>query len=288
MRLPTYSQDITENDPRSQLRALVQQCGALPALPGAIGAILDLAGDVNSSLDDLEKAIVCDLSCAARVLQTANSAFYGSGRAVTSIRRAILLLGFNLIREITLSLPAFDSLLTCDADEIAAITGLSLHSRAVGALCRRIAYDVPSIDADLAFCAGLLHDLGRVVLLHLFPKEYSQCLIQLEETSDHNLIQIERELLGVSHTEAGFWLAEAWHLPSPLVRIIARHHHTHSTHPLVMVVVLADHIVKTQHIGLTDGQCSIDNLRRIARTLNLSTRHLDQYTIYIQTEIDRV
>jgi HD-like signal output (HDOD) protein len=166
---------------RVQIRALLQNYKEIPTVPSVVETVTALTADVNCSLAALEAAIKIDQSCVARLLQVANSAFYGSGvnRTVTSVRRAILMFGFNAVQNITLSLTAFDCFRTQNAAEIATVHAIRLHSVAVANLAQRIAQTSPcDLDPELAYCAGLLHDLGRVVLLHLFPQEYHQLLTQ--------------------------------------------------------------------------------------------------------------
>jgi HD-like signal output (HDOD) protein len=288
MRLPTNLQEFAEHDIRNHIRVLVQGCEDLPTIPATIEVILTLVDDINTSLDELETAIMHDLSCTVRVLQMANSVFYGSRLVVTSVRRAILLLGFNTIKNIAMHLPVFGSFLTHNTSEIAAINRLWLHNLAVATLSRRIAVDLcwSRLQADLAFCAGLLHDLGRVVLLHLFPEASHQVLSQIERDPEGDLLTVELRTFHVTHAQVGRWFAEAWHLPAPLLQTIAYHHHSHVDDPLVMTVMLADYIVRTQSIGSTEGHHLLSKPHRFAKTLNLPPRYIEQYGAYIQIEAD--
>jgi putative nucleotidyltransferase with HDIG domain len=290
MNLLTTLQDFAEDDIRTQIRIRVQRCDNLPSIPRVIDTIVSLVEDINASLDALETAIMHDLSCTARLLQMANSAFYGSTRMVTSIRRAILLLGFNTINNVATKLQVFNSFIEHNTSEIASINGLWLHSLAVAMLSKRIAHNVSQydIDVDLAFCAGLLHDIGRVVLLQLFPEDYLDLLAQIQHNPELNLVKAERQTFHVTHTNTGLWLAEAWHLPAPILHTIAYHHHAHTAHPLVMTVMLADHIAKVQRIGLTDGQSPLANPNNFAKALNLPPKCLEQCATYIQTEADNL
>src|SRR5262249_8171618 len=152
-----------------------QNCDEIPTAPEVIETVTALTDDINSSLASLEAAIKADQSCVARLLQMANSAFYGSGapRMVTSVRRAILMFGFNAVRNIPLNLTVFDCFQTDNVAEIAAVNTMRLHSLAVAALSQYIAQTAPrEIDEELAFCAGLLHDFGRVILMNFCAPDY--------------------------------------------------------------------------------------------------------------------
>lgn len=286
MSLPARLQNSTDQQRRTLVRLLIQRCEYIPTMPWAAEAIVPLARDINSSLDRLEAAIKTDLACTARLLRTANTAFYGSARSMTSVRRAILLLGFRTIERLVSTLPVFDSFRTHNTAEIAHLNGLWFHSVAVATLARRIAADVSQrVDAESAFCAGLLHDLGRITLLQLFPKAYHPLLTRLERNPACNLIKAELETFHVTHMEAGRWLAEAWHFPAPMVRVMALHHALHPTDPLVTTVVLADHLVQQQQLGLESGAGLGVSLTRLLRALNLTPDHMTRYTTYIQAEV---
>jgi HD-like signal output (HDOD) protein len=140
---------------RAKIRTLLQNYN--PTVPSMVETITALTADVNCSLAALEAAIKTDQSCVARLLQVANSAFYGSGanRTVTSVRRAILMFGFNAVQNITLSLTTFDCFRTQNTVEIATVYAMRLHSIAVATLAQRIAQTCPrDLDPELAYCAG--------------------------------------------------------------------------------------------------------------------------------------
>ena len=121
-----------------------------------------LLSNINSSIDELEAAIVSDPSCVARLIQVANSALYGASELIMSVRRAILLLGFDALKDLFSHLPVFDSFIRKNASEVETINGVCLHSLAVARLSHRIAQDVRQqrVEPEAAFCAGLLHDIG--------------------------------------------------------------------------------------------------------------------------------
>src|SRR5215470_8995602 len=194
MSFPDKHQESSPSMRRAKIRTLLQNYEEIPTVPSMVDTITALTADVNCSLAALEAIIKTDQSCVARLLQVANSAFYGTGvnRTVTSVRRAILMFGFNAVQNVTLSLTAFDCFRTQNTAEIATVNTIRLHSLAVAALAQHIAQTSPrEIDEELAFCAGLLHDLGRVVLLHLFPQEYHQMLMQLKEEPDADIAKVE-------------------------------------------------------------------------------------------------
>ena len=258
MSLSDRYQELSQSTRRAQLRTLIQRCDEIPTVPHVVETVTALTDDINCSLTSLEAAIKADASCVARLLQMANAAFYGSGapRMVTSVRRAILMFGFNAVKNITLNLTVFDCFRTNDTAEIASVNTLRLHSLAVATLSQYIAQTAPrDIDEELAFCAGLLHDFGRVVLLHFFPQEYHDLLMQFEDDPETDLSKIEFDTFGVTHAVAGQWLGELWHFPPPILQVIATHHSTHAANPLVATVMLANAIAHMYGVGF--GGCRV-------------------------------
>ncbi len=247
-------------------------------------ALLD---NINSSIDELEAAIVSDPSCVARLIQVANSALYGASELIMSVRRAILLLGFDALKDLFSHLPVFDSFIRKNASEVETINGVCLHSLAVARLSHRIAQDVRQqrVEPEAAFCAGLLHDIGRVVLLHLFPEDYHPLLARTGDSPEFDLSNTELETFEVTHAEVGRWFAEAWHMPAPIYQTIAFHHHLRVENRLVMIVRLANYIVERERIGLVDGHDRAASPGPLLRGLNLSPELLKQYGRYIRGEV---
>lgn len=287
MSMPEKLQEPVPNSRRAQIRTLIQRCEEIPTVPSVVNAITELTSDVNCSLMELEAAIKADQSCVARLLQLANSAFYGAGtnRMVTSIRRAILAYGFNAVKNITLSLTVFDCFNTNNSAEIATVDTIRLHSLAVASLSKHIAETSPrEIDADLAFCAGLLHDLGRIVLLHLFPKEYHAMLAQFEQAPEADISKAEFDTFEVTHAVAGQWLGEQWRFPAPLLQVIATHHSTHVANPLVATVMLANALADMQGIGF-GGTGRSSSLDALLRMLGLTSKRVDEYVKHLEEDM---
>ncbi|MCZ6876218.1 MAG: HDOD domain-containing protein [bacterium] len=286
MRSSTRPSDATTDNLRVQIRTQVRYCEDIPAVPSSVKTILVLLDDINSSLDDLEKAIVSDPSCVARLIQVANSTFYGSAQLVMSVRRAMLLLGFDALQALFANMPVYECFVQKNTAEIQMINSLRLHSLAVARLSQRIAADVRAIEPEVAFCAGFLHDIGQVVLLHLFPEDYYQLLSGGENDPEFDLLKAETEIFAVTHAEVGRWFAEAWYLPVPICQTIAMHHHLRAENRLVMIVKLADFIVDKERIGLVEGHTRGSSTGPLLRGLNLSAEHLKRYGRYIQSEVN--
>jgi len=232
-------------------RELLEGVTALPVLPHVFTLVLERLEDKRTSAKDLEKLIRRDQSLCSRVLAAANSAYYGFSRQVTTVQRATLVLGFDELRRICLGagLGDFFSALGLKDDNEAA--GLWLHSLAVAEAARLMADSLTGGQQEDAFTAGLLHDLGKVVLAARLPRAYAT-VRELMRRRGLSWVAAE-ELLGLDHQDLGLYLAEHWGLPPMLGEVMARHHQPLrelSYWPLVAVVHLADSLAHRVEGGL--------------------------------------
>mgnify|MGYP003394182223 CR=1 FL=1 len=284
MSMPEKLQEAVPKARRARIRTLIQHCEELPTVPSVVKTITQLTSDVNCSLGELEAAIKADQSCVARLLQLANSALYSpdANRPVTSVRRAVLAYGLNAVKNLTMSLTVFECFTTKNSAEIAVVDTIRLHSLAVASLSKYIAAtSAREIDEDLAFCAGLLHDIGRIVLWHMFPQEYYALLTHFDQASDVEISKAEFDTFEVTHAVAGQWLGEQWRFPAPLLQAIATHHSTHVANPLIATVMLANALADMQGIGL-GGMVRSSGLDALLRMLGLTSKYVDDYARYLE------
>ena len=267
-----------ESDPR--LEALLRQVRDLPALPSAVLRVMQLTDDPKASAGDVARALASDQALATRVLKLANSAFYGASRRIATISEAVVILGMRTTRNLTMATSCQD-LLEAEVPGYALDRGaLWRHSLACGAAAQALAKRARYRGLEEAFVAGLLHDVGKVVLSTYLKDQFSLVLrrawgggIPYEEA--------EREILGFSHAEAGARLLERWNLPDALVGAV-RHHHAPldaaMPSPLPGLVHVADAVCLTLGIGLgIDGLAShLDPA--VLTSLHLTPEDFEQVT----------
>lgn len=191
----------------------------LPTLPDVMAYILEIVEDDKSSAGDLTEILERDHAISARVLRLANSAFYGLRYEVESIRRAVVVVGFEAVRELSLATSAFDSLsrhkqFALDPEDF------WLHSlgtaKASQMICRE---HFPDLSAGACFTAGLLHDIGKYLLALVLKGEYRD-VVELARVSQRLLYDIESEILSTTHSEVGYWIANKWHFPKLFTDVI--------------------------------------------------------------------
>lgn len=191
----------------------------LPSAPHVVSRLVSLT-DADSDTRDLLAAIDRDPALTARILRTANSPFYAQTRSVTSVTRAVVVLGLPMIRNLTLGLTVWDATTSHLTPQQART--LWDHSLAVAHAARDLAGRTRVCASGDAFTAGLLHDVGKMILARQFPDAYRPVLAEAAMTP--LLPENERAAVGHDHAEVGALLFERWRLPKVLVEAVAHHH----------------------------------------------------------------
>lgn len=209
---------------RPELAALVTQLGALPSPPGIYVELLKELRREEPSLTRAGEIVARDPALSAKVLQLVNSAYFGLFGKVTSLDRAIALLGFNTLKAVVLSVQAFAM---ADGVSLSCLDVSSLfdHSFAVARNAQQISLAIGFHGStDAAFTAGLLHDIGKVILATRFPDRV-RLIAPLLAEGGHFGLQAEVEALsGSNHAEVGAYLLALWGLPDAVVDAVAQHH----------------------------------------------------------------
>lgn len=222
----------------------------LPSLSPTATKVVQVAHDPNSSPKQVVKIIMLDPVLTAKVLKLINSAFYGMKKEVGSVAQAVVLLGLNTVKNLALSasLLSLDFLRkkyrTIDMD------GFWRHSlsTAVGARTVASLSGASRDEVEEFFICGLLHDIGKIVLMAVCPSEFADAVRDANDTHS-NLAFSEMQHTGLDHAEAGLMLAEKWKLAENVCEAIENHHHPKGVlkHPeYVHAVCIANNMAK-QH-----------------------------------------
>lgn len=203
------------------VKTVISRLRSIPSLPTLYEEVTAALRAENPSFTQIAKIISKDVGMAAKILQLANSAFMGTGGRVSSLVQALTLIGTETVRTLVLSVHVF-SQFDGKAQVAAVLPALWEHSVTVSSLAQRIAAseNCAKAVAEESFTAGLLHDLGKVVLLSELPREYQQIFQSKPEPGK----DLERERLGCTHAEVGAYLLSIWGLPLSLVQAVAFHH----------------------------------------------------------------
>jgi len=198
------------------IRTRVAAVQDLPTLPPVLAALREILAEPGISPENIAQLISKDPALSANFLKLVNAPFYGFPGRIASVEHALVLAGPNVARAIASSTPvcaAFESLMV----------GLWEHSLGVALISRLLAERLEVAPADELMVAGLLHDLGKVVLLVAFADEAEQAY---KRAADRGILiaEAERDILDVDHAEIGEWAVKSWNLPETLYEPIAYHH----------------------------------------------------------------
>lgn len=252
---------------------IVSKVDDMKVLPEIINKIIALTDDPDSTVQDMEKAILKDSVLTTKILRLANSAYYGYARNISTISRAAVLLGFQAIKSLALA----STMRTYLTDEL---KGYSLEknelwtqSQTCAIVSRFIAKQIKYPNPEEAYIAGLLRDIGKTILNQHMEKEYAEVLLRIE-VDNLSFLDAEREVLGFNHAEIGEKVAEKWNLPKALVDAIG-HHHTPelaNINPLLVSIIhIADAITMMMGVGL-----GLDGLAYNLSPMAIETIGLDE------------
>ncbi|MEJ2453795.1 MAG: HDOD domain-containing protein [Candidatus Thiodiazotropha sp.] len=216
----------------------------LPPLSATAARLLEILSDDNCSLAQLARVISQDPTVTARILGVANSAYFGQVTPIHTVEEAIIrVLGLNMVKSLAFSIAlsgVFDTT-RCQGFDLENYWFRSLATALMSReLCRHVVASKQP-DLDSVYLAGLLFDIGTLVLVHLFPEDYAKVIAQLRQTpSDPR--RLETELVGISSREAGAWLTDRWHLPPVVVKVVALSVRDDSACEVAAVSLAADRV----------------------------------------------
>lgn len=230
----------------SKLEEAIRQ---LPAFEKTVRDILSLFESGELDLTILQNKIMQDQALTVRILRVANSSFYGFTGQIANVKDACIVLGCHTIRNIVIS-TAVIAQFSPDKSNVLDRASLWQHAAATGGIARYLALQ-SGIDAESAFTAGLLHDIGKLALDACFPAEY-QTTLQYCKQHDCATREAEQVVLGYDHAFVGKRVAERWKLPASLVNAIAFHHQPSS--PALQFVDVV-HVADILGRGIGIGNC---------------------------------
>lgn len=223
------------------LNEIVKRIRDLPSLPAVVMDLLTCIDQESAGAKMLGERISRDQSLAAKTLRLANSSFYGMQRKVASIPQAIAILGFDSVRTMVAAVAVADAFPSGRAGRFD-LEVFWRHAIA-SAICARLLSKHMHIDSDQAFIAGLLHDIGRLILVVYYPGEYEEVL-NYRTANRCRLQQAELAVLGIEHAQVGRALAEHWKFPVSIQNAIGSHHEPipNNAGPLVETLQMANSI----------------------------------------------
>lgn len=235
---------------------IIRRLERLPALPEVIDKIVDQAKDPESSAHDLAILIEKDEGLAGRLLRLVNSPFYGLSGKVSTVQSAVTLLGFRTVRSLALSVSVFQSFKWANPERASRFLRYWQHSLATATAARLIAAQKQWRNPEEAFTAGLMHDLGKLIILQKDPEPFEEACREARNRGV-DLTEVEEQQFGLSHPQLGHMVAERWRFPAPLADAIRYHHDpamaaSHGGHDgenLALCIIVANAAAKLSLMG---------------------------------------
>lgn len=203
------------------VRSMVGALGDLPALPRIYDELNRSLVDPDTSLAQISRIVEQDIGITARILQLANSAFFGSSQPVTNIQTAIGFMGLNTLRCLALSVEVFRVFKPRTKVPGFSLEGMQRHAQVTAHIAARL--PIPKHLAEVIFVSGMLHDVGKLIQIWKLPESFGK-VVRAAREENLPVYKLEERAHGFSHAEIGAYLLGIWGLPYPVVELVALHH----------------------------------------------------------------
>ncbi len=213
---------------KTSIAELVRDVDNLVTLPDVFIHINQLVEDPNSTMTDIAKVASQDPSFTVRLLRVANSSYYGFSSTIDNVQKAVFLIGTSQIRSLALATSvasAFEGL----PNTLVSMENFWRHSLYCGLVARILAKQATKCDPDAVFTAGMLHDIGELIIFNRLPQQAKEALLLVLDNADElPIYQAESQIMVFNHAQVGGELARQWKLPKMLEECIEYHHDIHS------------------------------------------------------------
>jgi len=265
---------------------------SMPALSITVAKVLEVVRNPQATAKDLNKVISLDPVLMGKVLKLINSAYYGLSNKVTSLVNAIIMLGINTIKNLALSTAVLSNMSNQSHFKSLNVDGFWRHSIGVGVASKLIAIKmgIPGNQQEEYFIGGLLHDIGKIPLNEIFFEDYVKC-IRMADMRRFPLVQMEKQILGITHEEVGKMIAEKWRLTSETLDCLLYHHDPGKVEKekfkLVSAVYMANNYCNLNQIGFSGNRYSGALDAGILEKTGITEEYLDDLFETISSEVEK-
>ena len=273
----------------TDLEAIVKKAKNLPALPQVTTKLLEVFDDSKSQAKDVGKIIEGDQSLASQILKQVNSPFYGFAGRISSLKHAVVIMGFNAVKNLAMGF----SIAKMSRNGTVSVLDMEKfweHSLGVGVGARAIGKEIGYPCPEELLAAGLLHDIGKIILSDSFPDEYKKVLEEVEET-EGEMYQTEKKVFGSSHAEIGEWFTRENRFP-PILRDCVGHHHALSEQGLsqsakaIKAIHVADRLCRMEGIGWSSKNSNHEEMEHACKNIGLADEARKKMLDNLRSEID--
>ena len=251
------------------LRAKIGKADVLPTISTIARQLLSLQLDTEKGEQELLDLVKSDPVISARLIGMANSPVFVVGRRISTVNDAALVLGLSIVKSVA-TVIALTEPIRIRESKIFNLSDLWLHSFSIAAGMRFLASRLPARlkqDENMLFLAGLLHDMGYLVMAHLEPAKFDAFISHVESRPDESSIDIERSEFGITHAEIGGMMARKWNLPEEAVHVIEGHHNPEADSVPVTLVRIIESITGESAIrGAACPEVQPEEFERIGLT----------------------
>ncbi len=270
---------------QTMLDKITATIGELPASPAIVAKVMGLTADLNASVEDLGEVLASDSALTAKVLRLSNSSFYGRSRSVSSLKEAILILGFYTLRSMVIASSTHS--LYSRKDNAQFGQKLWDHSLACGMASRLVARRIHHPKIEEIFIAGLLHDIGKMILGQKLTTVYDKVVKEVEDTG-RAFMEVEQARLGFSHVEVGATVLQKWNFPTELVVGVQTHHETtaeieDAVASIGFVVGFSNKLAKQIAVGFENQELPLLACHPLAGRFRLNDEMLAEMTDELRT-----
>jgi putative nucleotidyltransferase with HDIG domain len=228
------------------LRAQIERIDTLPTIPSVLKKLLVVIENPRTSLTEVGNFIQSDPVLTSRVLKMVNSPIYGFPGRISAVQQALILLGLNVVRGLLLGVTVCEMMQK-------SMVGLWEHSLGCAITSRIIANRKNLPEPEEISIAGLLHDIGKVIMILRYKEEYESALKETE-TKGLFIMEAEKAVFDITHAESGSWIAKKWNFPNSLIEIIEYHHNPNLAKNMpaqTAVVHMADILTRSVGFGFS-------------------------------------
>jgi len=219
----TDGHDLDKAQVISEIRTVIQDVRDLPTLPSIAVEIRRLVDDPNSNISNMVEVVDQDMALTSRILRIANSAYYGIPRKIDNLKMAMVILGIREVVNLVTSISVLRMFQDQHTDDNFNLPEFWRHSALCAELTVGLYKGLGIALPSSAYIAGLLHDIGKMVLNQYFP-DYQNASMQYAEENNLRIVEAEVKVLGIDHGHIGSWLTKRWNIPEEIIGAIAQHH----------------------------------------------------------------
>lgn len=264
---------------------ILEQIKDLPTLPSVYFKVDKLLKDKRASIENVAHLIEMDAAMSTSILRLVNSAFYGLRGKSSSIGHAVMILGFNAVKNAIVSVAVLDTLSVKDRIQGFDMNDFWRHSVSVAVLARHLAEKSRLVPPEDAFMAGLLHDIGKIIMVKYFKEDMGKIFKRMQETKC-SFSDAESDVASIDHVQIGAYLARKWQLPEQIIEAIAGHHYyitSSESTGLVECVLVANALANNDYQIQPDDYVFEGHIEKVLRPLITQTA---DWLPQAMTEID--